>query len=152
MSKKESIVLRRLTSEELRKVHSKKFNAALMDNSDNEGYAHDRLKIENLDELDDETIDKLKKEELTEDGQCVMLGMFYSQIIIRALAEDTFSVNSKYVHLEVNSFIFDTVKKDFIDLLIPSLDYRYKNELNRYLDKDKIKIKGISLSRYSFTS
>ena len=152
MSKKESIVLRRLTSEELRKVHSKKFNAALMDNSDNKGYAHDRLKIENLDELDDETIDKLKKEELTEDGQCVMLGMFYSQIIIRALAEDTFSVNSKYVHLEVNSFIFDTVKKDFIDLLIPSLDYRYKNELNRYLDKDKIKIKGISLYLYALTN
>lgn len=153
MSKKESIILRMLTNEELKEVHSKKFNAVLMGNSDNDdGYVHDRFKIENQDELDDETIKKLKEDELTEDGQCIMIGMFYSKMFIRALAGDTFSVNSKYVHLEANSFKFDTVKKDFIDLLTPSLIYRYKNELSKYLDKDNVKIKGISLYLYALTN
>ena len=76
---KESIVLRRLTSEELIKVHSKKFNAVLMGNLDNDnGYVHDRFKIVNQKELNDKIIKKLKEEKLTEDGQSIMLGMFYS--------------------------------------------------------------------------
>ena len=150
---KESIVLRRLTSEELIKVHSKKFNAVLMGNLDNDnGYVHDRFKIVNQKELNDKIIKKLKEEKLTEDGQSIMLGMFYSKMVITALAEDTFSVNSKYVHIEANSFKFDTVKNDFIDLLIPSFEYRYKNELNKFLDKDEVKAQGISLYLYALTN
>lgn len=153
MSKKESIILRRLTNEELKKVHGKKFNVVLMDNSDNDNdYVHDRYKIENRDELDDETIDKLKKEGLTEDGEYIMIGMFYSKIIVRALARDTFSVNAKYVHSETRDFKFDTVKKDFIELLSPSFEYRYKNDLNKYLDESKIKTAGIAIYLYAWTN
>ena len=137
---KKSIILRRLTSEEWEKVRNKKIKAVSMDNSNNNFYFHDRFKIENLSELDEETIKILKKEKLTDDGECIKINGFFSRVFLLSLAEDNFSVNQKYMHLEVNSFNVDVVKKDFMDLLTPLINYRFKDELNKYLEKNKIKI------------
>ena len=149
---KKSIILRRLTSEEWEKVRNKKIKAVSMDNSNNNFYFHDRFKIENLSELDEETIKILKKEKLTDDGECIKINGFFSRVFLLSLAEDNFSVNQKYMHLEVNSFNVDVVKKDFMDLLTPLINYRFKDELNKYLEKNKIKIDGISLYIYAMTN